>query len=214
VRSNASRCAALRALTCAVSLYAIRVRHDRNPDSSLSRIESRFRSSGKGAIGAPYPRRGAAEPPRGITPPGPPGRGSLESSKERRDRVCPSRTVFGQGWPNAEPTGMYSWRVLDGHTLSRCGLSGGRSLWNPAGWLKPPFRGQGPLPQARSHKGQPSATPTRGRPSPPPGPATAPAPTARPGTRAPPGPGRGGRPPPTGTPADTGPPAADRPPPR
>ena len=26
-----------------------------------------------------------------------------ESPKERRDRVCPSRTVFGQGWPNAEP---------------------------------------------------------------------------------------------------------------
>ena len=28
---------------------------------------------------------------------------SGESPKERRDRVCPSRTVFGQGWPNAEP---------------------------------------------------------------------------------------------------------------
>ena len=27
-----------------------------------------------------------------------------ESPKERRDRVGPSRTVFGQGWPNAEPT--------------------------------------------------------------------------------------------------------------
>ena len=26
-----------------------------------------------------------------------------ESPKERRDRVGPSRTVFGQGWPNAEP---------------------------------------------------------------------------------------------------------------
>ena len=47
-----------------------------------------------------------------------------ESPKERRDRVGPSRTVFGQGWPNAEPTGMYSWRVLDGPTRSRCGLSG------------------------------------------------------------------------------------------
>lgn len=41
--------------------------------------------------------------PRVITPPDRPGRGSLESSKERRDRVGPSRTVFGQGWPNAEP---------------------------------------------------------------------------------------------------------------
>ena len=26
-----------------------------------------------------------------------------ESPKERRDRVGPPRTVFGQGWPNAEP---------------------------------------------------------------------------------------------------------------
>ena len=26
-----------------------------------------------------------------------------ESAKERRDRVGPSRTVFGQGWPNVEP---------------------------------------------------------------------------------------------------------------
>ena len=26
-----------------------------------------------------------------------------ESPKERRDRVGPSRTVFGQGWPNVEP---------------------------------------------------------------------------------------------------------------
>ena len=45
------------------------------------------------------PAHFAAEPPRAVTPPDPPGRGSLESSKERRDRVCPSRTVFGQGWP-------------------------------------------------------------------------------------------------------------------
>jgi len=42
---------------------------------------------------------------------------------------------------------MYSWRVLDGPTRSRCGLSGEKSLWDPAGWLKPPFRGRGPLPQ-------------------------------------------------------------------
>ena len=52
-----------------------------------------------------------------------------ESPKERRDRVGPSRTVFGQGWPKrsaaaAEPTRMYSWRVLDGPTRSRRGLSG------------------------------------------------------------------------------------------
>jgi len=30
---------------------------------------------------------------------GPSREGSLEFPKERRDRVCPSRTVFGQGWP-------------------------------------------------------------------------------------------------------------------
>ena len=48
------------------------------------------------------PAHFAAAPPRVITPPDPQGR-SLESSKERRDRVGPSRTVFGQGWPNVEP---------------------------------------------------------------------------------------------------------------
>ena len=49
------------------------------------------------------PAHWAAEPPRVITPSDPQGRRSLESPKERRDRVGPSRTVFGQGWPNAEP---------------------------------------------------------------------------------------------------------------
>ena len=73
---------------------------------------------------------------------------TFQFSKEPRDRVCPSRTVFGQGRPNAEPTGMYSWRVLDGHTRSRGGLSGEKSLWNPAGRLHRPFAGR-----ARSHKG-------------------------------------------------------------
>ena len=53
---------------------------------------------------------------------------TFQFSKEPRDRVCPSRTVFGQGWPNAEPTWMYSWRVLEGPTRSRRGLSGERSL--------------------------------------------------------------------------------------
>ena len=71
-----------------------------------------------------------------------------ESAKERRDRVGPSRTVFGQGWPNAEPTWMYSWRVLDGPTRSRCGLSGEKSPWHPAGSFAP-FRGQSPLLQSQ-----------------------------------------------------------------
>ena len=83
----------------------------------------------------------------GSVPPFQRGARTFQFPKERRDRVGPSRTVFGQGWPNAEPTGMYSWRVLDGPTRSRCGLSGEKSLWDPAGWLKPPFRGRGPLPQ-------------------------------------------------------------------
>jgi hypothetical protein len=100
------------------------------------------------------PAHFAAEPLRVRTPPDPQGRGSLEFSKERRDRVGPSRTVFGQGWPNVEPTGMYSWRVLDGPTRSRRGLSRGKSLWDPAGWLAPTFRGRGPLSQ--KHKKGPA----------------------------------------------------------
>ena len=67
-----------------------------------------------------------------------------EFPKERRDRVGPSRTVFGQGWPNAELTGMYSQRVLDGPTRSRCGLSGEKSFWNPAGWLTATLSRAGP----------------------------------------------------------------------
>ena len=43
---------------------------------------------------------------------------------------------------------MYLQRVLDGHTRSRCGLSGEKSLWDPAGKLGLPFAGR-----ARSHKG-------------------------------------------------------------
>ena len=80
----------------------------------------------------------------------------VESSKERRDRVGPSRTVFGQGWPNAEPTWMYSWRVLDGPTRSRCGLSGEKGLWHPAGSFAP-FRGQGPLPLSQDDIGFPDS---------------------------------------------------------
>ena len=47
-----------------------------------------------------------------------------ESSKEHRARVCPSRTVFGQGWPKrsaaaVELTGMMRWTPL-ANTASRC----------------------------------------------------------------------------------------------
>jgi hypothetical protein len=41
---------------------------------------------------------------------------------------------------------MYSWRVLGGPTRSRRGLSGGKSVWNPAGRQRRPFAGG-----ARSH---------------------------------------------------------------
>ena len=84
---------------------------------------------------------------------------TFQFSKERRDRVCPSRTVFGQGWPKrsaaaVELTGMHLQRVLDGHTRSRCGLSGEKDLWNPAGWLKATLSRAGPAPTVRSHKGR------------------------------------------------------------
>ena len=69
----------------------------------------------------------------GSVPPFQRGARTFQFPKERRDRVGPSRTVFGQGWPNVEPTWMYSWRVLDGPTRSRCGLSGEKGLWDPAG---------------------------------------------------------------------------------
>ena len=55
------------------------------------------------------PAHWTAEPPRVTKPPGPFYKPDFvaalggEFSKERRDRVGPSRTVFGQGWPNAEP---------------------------------------------------------------------------------------------------------------
>ena len=80
---------------------------------------------------------------------------------ERRQDLSISKGVPGSGgpvqdrvWPGiakavrrpAEPTWMYSWRVLDGPTRSRCGLYGEKSLWDPAGSFAP-FRGLGPLPQ-------------------------------------------------------------------
>ena len=80
---------------------------------------------------------------------------------ERRQDLSISKGAPGSGgpvqdrvWPGiakavrrpAEPTWMYSWRVLDGPTRSRCGLSGEKSFWHPAGSFAP-FRGQGPLPQ-------------------------------------------------------------------
>ena len=63
-------------------------------------------------FGAPYPRRGS-------DPPSQRKRRTFQFSKEPRDRVCPSRTVFGQGWPNAEPTWMMRWTPL-ANTASRC----------------------------------------------------------------------------------------------
>ena len=51
---------------------------------------------------------------------------------------------------------MYSWRVLDGPTRSRCGLSGEKGLWHPAGSFAP-FRGQGPLPLSQDDIGFPDS---------------------------------------------------------
>ena len=61
------------------------------------------------SFGHPWPNRSLQAPPlprslgsvtaTGYNTPGPSREGSLESPKERRDRVGPSRTVFGQGWP-------------------------------------------------------------------------------------------------------------------
>ena len=83
----------------------------------------------------------AAEPPRVSSTLSEKGGRTFEFSKERRDRVGPSRTVFGQGWPNVEPTWTYSWRVLDGPTRSRCGLSGETA----------PGRHHHRLPDSKSH---------------------------------------------------------------
>ena len=65
------------------------------------------------SFGHPWPNRSLQAPPLprslgSVTATGQlhPFRESaraFEFSKERRDRVGPSRTVFGQGWPNAEP---------------------------------------------------------------------------------------------------------------
>ena len=88
-----------------------------------------------------------------------------------RDRSShPWALSFGHPWPNRSlqapplPRSLCSGTATGqktARTFLRSGVCGGesskerrdrvgfleRGLWHPAGWLKPPFRGRGPLPQ-------------------------------------------------------------------
>jgi len=90
--------------------------------------------------------------------------GQIGPSRHHQGAPGSGGPVQDRVWPGmakavrrpAEPTGIYSWRVLDGPTRSRCGLSGEKGLWHPAGSFAP-FRGQGPLPLSQDDIGFPDS---------------------------------------------------------
>ena len=103
------------------------------------------------------PAHWAASPPRDITPPGPLQKGSA-SAMTRGTGVCPGASLCSAlpgPWRTGRSTGSVQGRIhsVPGRAEHRHATpDGGRelpekSLWNPAGWLAPPFRGLGPLPQ-------------------------------------------------------------------
>ena len=102
----------------------------------------------------PWPNRSLQAPPlpRSLCSGTATGHNTPRPSKEERLGI--SQGAPGSGvpiqdriWPGmakSELTGMYLQRVLDGHTRSRCGLSGEKGLWNPTG--ASPLSRAGPAP--------------------------------------------------------------------
>jgi len=92
----------------------------------------------------------------GSVPPFQRGARTFQFPKERRDRVGPSRTVFGQGRPKRSAARPSLHGCTRGVSWTGPPDPGAGSLERKVsgilpGGCKPPFRGQGPLPQARSY---------------------------------------------------------------